>query len=71
MFLVAVTVATLVALPAADKGPSRQARATVRIVRAEPLHFAELEREQPNELRVSLIRSRDGTREPIRLYEYQ
>ncbi len=71
MILLVATAAALAALPAVDAGPSRQARATVRIVRAKPLHFAQIEREEPNILRVSLVRTRDGKREPIRLYEYQ
>ena len=71
MFLAFAIAAATAAIPASDRGPSRQATATVHIVRAKPLHFADIERQEPGALRVSLTRSREGKREPIRLYEYQ
>ena len=71
MVLLIATAAALAAIPAPDRGPSRQATATVRIVRAKPLHFAEIERQDPNTLRLSLTRSREGKRDQVRIYEYQ
>ena len=71
MVLAFALAAATAAIPASDRGPSRQATATVRIIRAKPLHFADIERQEPGALRVSLTRPRDGTREPVRLYEYQ
>jgi hypothetical protein len=71
MLLAVATAAAIAAQPAADSETRRQATATVRIVRATPLHFADLERQEPGTLRTSVGRSRDGRREPIRLYEYQ
>ena len=67
MLLIAAVIATT-ATPAV---PDRQARASVRIVRVEPLRFAEIERLQPNLLRDAIIRTRDGRIEPARLLEYQ
>ena len=51
--------------------PDRPARATVRIVRTQPVHFAEIERQRPQDLRQSVVRAADGKREPARLFEYQ
>ena len=50
--------------------PDRQAQATVRIIRVEPVRFAEIERERPKALRSTDIRSPDGRTEPARLLEY-
>ena len=50
--------------------PDRQARASVRIIRVEPVRFAEIERDRPKALRSTVIRSVDGRREPARLIEY-
>ena len=51
--------------------PDRQAVATVRIIRVEPVHFAEIERARPKELRSTVVRGVDGRPEPARLLEYQ
>lgn len=51
--------------------PDRQARATVRIVRVEPVRFAEIEQQRPQDLRSAVIRSSDGRTETARLLEYQ
>ena len=66
----AIAVATVVS-PARPAEPRRQATATVRIVSTQPLHFAEIERTEPERLRTTAIRGRDGQPEPARLYEYQ
>jgi hypothetical protein len=67
MLLIAAAIATTVT----QAVPDRQARASVRIVRVEPLRFAEIERLQPHSLRDAMIRTRDGRIEPARLLEYQ
>jgi hypothetical protein len=51
--------------------PDRQARATVRILRVEPIHFQEIERDRPKLLRSTNLRTNDGKTEPARLIEYQ
>ena len=51
--------------------PDRQARATVRILRVEPVHFKEIERQRPELLRSTIVRNRDGRVEAARLLEYQ
>ena len=51
--------------------PDRQGRATVRIIRADPIKFAEIERLRPELLRSTIIRTRDGKPEAARLLEYQ
>ena len=71
MFLAAVIVAATIAAPVQRAEPRRQATATVRIIRAEPLHFADIERQQPQALRATVIRGCDGRPEAARLYEYQ
>jgi len=70
LFAAAIAVATA-AMPAQPAAPRRQATATVRIVRAQPLNFADIERSQPKTLRSSVIRGRDGQRETARLVEFQ
>ena len=70
MLLIA-TAAILAAPNATQAVPERQARATVRIIRVEPIRFQEIERRQPEMLRQSLIKSQDGKSEPARLLEYQ
>ena len=70
LFAAAIAIATA-AMPAQPAAPRRQATATVRIVRAQPLNFAEIERSQPKTLRSSVIRGRDGQRETARLVEFQ
>jgi hypothetical protein len=51
--------------------PVRQATATVTILRAEPLRFTDIEREQPQLLRETLVRGSDGSAEKLRLVEFQ
>ena len=51
--------------------PVRQAIATVTILRAEPLRFAEIERERPELLRDTVVRRPDGSVEQFRLVEFQ
>ena len=51
--------------------PDRQARVVVTIIKSEQLRFAEIERSQPDRLRQSIIRSRDGTAQPARLVEFE
>ena len=63
--------ATIIAASATPILPDRQARATVRIVRAEPVNFAEIERQRPELLRSTVLRTANGTPEPARLLEYQ
>ena len=63
--------AAAIAATATQSAPDRQARATVRIVRVEPVRFAEIEQKRPDVLRDTVIRTRDGGTEPARLLEYQ
>jgi len=69
MLLLAAAIAT--AAPVSQATPDRQARATVRIVRVEPVRFQEIERRQPSLLRSTYVRTRDGGPEAARLLEYQ
>ena len=71
MFLAAAIALATAAVPAQSVESRRQATATVRIVRAQPLNFADIERSQPKTLRSSVIRGRDGQRETARLVEFQ
>jgi len=71
MLLAAAIALATAAVPAQSVESRRQATATVRIVRAQPLNFAELERSQPKSLRPTVIRGRDGQPESIRLVEFQ
>ena len=64
-------IAAAIAVTATPVAPARQARATVRIVRVEPVRFAEVERQRPQDLRSTVVRSSDGRTEPARLLEYQ
>jgi hypothetical protein len=64
-------IATSLAANALQAVPERQAQATVRIIRAEPVRFEEVEKQRPNELRTTVIRTRDGKTEPARLLEFQ
>ena len=69
MLLLAAAIAT--ASTVSQAVPDRQARATVRIMRAEPVRFLEIERRQPGLLRSTLVGTREGTPQPARLLEYQ
>ena len=51
--------------------PVRQARATVTILSAASLRFADIEREQPKLLRETVVRSADGSVEVLKLVEFQ
>ena len=51
--------------------PVRQARATVTILSAARLRFADIEREQPNSFRQSVVRAADGSVEVLKLVEFQ
>ena len=70
LIAVAIAAATAAA-PPQQAAPRRQATATVRIFRADPLRFAEIERKQPAALRSTVVRDHDGQRESVRLFEYQ
>ena len=65
--------AALVASPPAPErvAPDRQARATVRIISAAKLHFAELERSDPQLFREAIVRSANGSAEAAKLIEFQ
>lgn len=69
MLLLAATILTAPAV--SPIAPQRQATATVRIVRAEPVRFQDIERQAPSLLRSTVVRTRDGRTEPARLLEYQ
>jgi len=69
MLLLAAAIAT--ASTVSPASPDRQAKASVRILRVEPIRFQELERRQPGLLRSTYVRMRDGKLEPVRLLEYQ
>ena len=51
--------------------PVRQARSTVTILSAAKLRFADIEREQPQSLRETVVRSADGSVEVLKLVEFQ
>ena len=51
--------------------PVRQARATVTILSAAGLRFADIEREQPEALRETVVRGADGSVELLKLVEFQ
>jgi hypothetical protein len=51
--------------------PERQAQATVIILPAASLRFSEIESEQPERLRETVIRSADGSTQRARLVEFQ
>ena len=67
MLLVAAALSAAVATPVE---PRRQAKASVRIVRAEPHHFKEIERTDPSRLRNIIVRSANGSAERVRVLEY-
>jgi hypothetical protein len=69
--LLVVAIAAATAASPANPEPRRQATATVRIVRAQPLQFSEIDRTQPKLLRTTIVRGRDGQQESVRLVEYQ
>ena len=66
-----LTAAILAAPTAITAVPDQQAKATVRILRAEPIKFQDIERQRPQALRSTVVHSRDGRSEPARLLEYQ
>ena len=51
--------------------PVRQARATVTILPAVRLHFDDIERNQPEALRETIVRGADGSTEVLKLVEFQ
>ena len=51
--------------------PSLQAKASVRIVRAMPIRFQEIERQAPAALRRTVVRTSDGELREARLLEFQ
>ena len=51
--------------------PVRQARATVTILSAASLRFADIERDQRQSLRKTVVRAADGSAEVIKLVEFQ
>src|SRR5687767_708007 len=72
----AMLIAALLAIsspvePRPAAAPQRQAQATVRIVAAAALRFAEIEKTSPDRLRDALIRSPDGPPQPARLVEFE
>lgn len=74
MMLLALAALAAAAPPpptAARAEPQRQARASVTILAAEPLRFAEIERTRPAILRDSQVVDADGNASPIRLVEFE
>ena len=69
MLLLATAIAA--ATPVAAVEPRVQARATVRILSAEPVRFAEIEASRPAALRSTVIRAADGSEQPARLLEFE
>ncbi len=55
----------------APAAPERQAQAMVRILSSAPLRFSQIERDQPQRLRESMLRRRDGSTETLRLVEFE
>lgn len=51
--------------------PERQAQAVVKILKVEPIRFAEIERSRPEALRETQVRAPDGSRQPARLLEFE
>jgi hypothetical protein len=71
IFTAAMLAATLVPQAAAPVSPGRQARATVTILTSEQLRFSQIAKTQPGRLRDSRIRGAAGSRETVRLVEFQ
>jgi hypothetical protein len=58
--------------PSATKAvPERNARAMVLIVRPAELRFKEIQRDQPELLRDTVVQSADGQVQPAKLVEFQ
>ena|SRR5687768_400469 len=51
--------------------PVRQAQVTVTILPAARLRFAEIERDQPERLRETMVRRPDGSSEAVKLVEFE
>ena len=51
--------------------PLRQAKATVRIVRAEPVRFEMIKRDTPEALRKTVVRSPNGEAQEADLLEFE
>ncbi len=66
-FVAAVSTAQVPALAA----PERQAQAMVRILSSAPLRFSEIARDQPQRLRETIVRRRDGSTERLKLVELE
>lgn len=69
MLLLAAALSAAAAPPSPVR-PDRQAKASVRIIRAEPLQFREIERTQAGRLRSITVRSANGAIERLRVVEY-
>ena len=71
MLLLAAAALAASSAPQAPPTTQRQARAMVRIVSGPPLRFAEIERRRTMPLRDSWVRGADGSRERVRLVEFE
>jgi hypothetical protein len=70
MLLLAATALATQPIPTEIR-PARQARALVTIIKSEQLRFAEIEKTQPQRLRLSTIRASDGLRQSAKLVEFE
>ena len=66
---IAATIAQPDARPVAP--PLRQAKASVRVVRASALHFQDIEARTPALLRKTIIRTPNGATREARLIEFE
>ena len=71
IFVSAALAATLVPQAGSPVFPERQASATVTILRSARLRFSDIEKDQPESLRQSVVRKPDGSTETMRLVEFQ
>jgi hypothetical protein len=67
----AVLAATLEPQASAPTTPGRQAQAMVTILPAVPLHFSAIERDHPEQLRETSVRTPGGAPEIVRLVEFE
>ena len=71
IFALAALAATLVPHAQAPVSPERQAQATVTILSSASLRFSEIEKTHPDTLRESHVRGADGSKETVKLVEFE
>ena len=70
LFLAASALAATLSQPP-QAAPDRQARATVRIVSGEKLRFSEMDKRDPSQFRETVLQSTNGSRQTVKLIEFQ